>query len=236
MQRVSRLHFVVTIGAHQQHAALTFGAHQVFEQAQGRYVGPLQVVEEQQQRVIRCCQRIDKLAKADMEPMFALCRRHLRQCGQVAEQAAKLGNQVGDRRRVVAQCIGQSVLPVQSTLGTFSGQGVQQLAKRLAKGGIGLAATVLIALSAQQIAAAGENRSVQFVDQCGLANPRVTADQQQFGVTGADHALEGRENAGALGLTAVQLLRHAETLGHVDPAQFEAVDAMVQPPDLGAGF
>ena len=69
---------VVAIGAHQQQMPRLRLGEQIFEEVQRRRIQPLQIVEEQHERVLRLREHAEKPPKHPMKMALRVLRRQIR--------------------------------------------------------------------------------------------------------------------------------------------------------------
>ncbi|MNN09730.1 hypothetical protein D3C81_1226260 [compost metagenome] len=105
------IHLVVTVRAHQHQVAQLRMGEQVFEQVEGRRIQPLQVVEEQHQRVIGTGEHADETAEHQQEAALRLLRLKIGHRRLVADDQPQLGNQVGDQPGIGLQRLQQCTAP-----------------------------------------------------------------------------------------------------------------------------
>ena len=77
-QRMSAIDFVVPVGADQHQVLQIRLGQQILEQVERRRVEPLQIVEEQRQRMFRPGEDADEASEHQLEPRLRLLRRQLR--------------------------------------------------------------------------------------------------------------------------------------------------------------
>ena len=85
-QRMGRAHLVVPEGAQQQQRSHVRLDRQITEQVQGRRVQPLQIVQEQRQRMLRPGEHAEQAAEHQLETALCVLRRQLRHGGLRADQ------------------------------------------------------------------------------------------------------------------------------------------------------
>lgn len=224
-QRVAFVDLVVAERADQQQGLLAVVAQQLLQQSQRRRIGPLQVVEEQQQRVGAPGQRLHEAAEGQVQTRLGVgCGQH-RQRRWRADQQLQLRHQVADGGGMLTQCLDQQRPPV--GVAALDGELLHQGAERIGQRGIRAMAAVLIALAAQVVAPSRHHRLVQRRHQRRLADARVAADQQQLAAAAAA-AREGVAQGGDLRLAADQPLGDAKALADIVAAERELVDAPLQ--------
>ena len=91
-----RADLVVTIGADQQQMPQVGPGQQILEQVQHGRIEPLQVVEEQRQRMIRPGEDPDEAANDELEAALRVLGRNLRDRQLLADDQLQFGNQIDD--------------------------------------------------------------------------------------------------------------------------------------------
>src|SRR6185295_1570624 len=103
---------------------------QILEQVEGRGIGPLQIVEEQDQGLLGPRENPDELAKGELEASLDLAGVGLVPRGPRAEDRDELGDEVSEQLLVRAERGGQLHTPRGESLFRFG----EQLSCELAKG------------------------------------------------------------------------------------------------------
>ena len=90
--------------------------------------------------------------------------------------------------------------------------------ERLDQGAVGDVSSELIKLSREEVTATAGDRLMDFVDECRLADARITRHEHHFGCSraGPFERLNERRN---LRVASVELLRYLKLLGEVISAQ-----------------
>src|SRR5208283_3521435 len=88
---------VVAIGADQKEVLNVRLGQQTLEQVQCRCVQPLQVVEEERQRMARFCEDADEAAEYELEPPLRLLRLKLRHWRLFSDNECQFGDETGDQ-------------------------------------------------------------------------------------------------------------------------------------------
>src|SRR5260370_15574161 len=83
----------------------------MLEQLERRGIEPMQVIEEQRQRVIWFGERAEEPPEHPLKSVFCLSRRKVRNGRLFPDQELKLGNEVDDELTVRADCLAQRVSP-----------------------------------------------------------------------------------------------------------------------------
>ena len=143
-----RVELVVAVGAHQHQAAAVAAGQQRLEQRQRGRVGPLQVVEEQHQRVLRPRDRGDEVLQHALEAVLRLDaaqRRRRGGCGPTMNSISGITSASTPPLTPSACC--QRVAPVREPLLAFGEQLAHQRAEGLDQRTEGHAARHLVELA-----------------------------------------------------------------------------------------
>ena len=90
---------VVAVGADQQQMPDVALRQKVFQQVERSRVEPLQVIEEQRQRMFRAREDTDEPPQHRLEPALGVLRRHIDERRLRADDELQLGDQVHDQPR-----------------------------------------------------------------------------------------------------------------------------------------
>jgi len=88
--------FVIAVGADEEKIAEIGPAQQVFQQVERRRVEPLQVIEEERQRMFRPSEHADKLAKHHLEASLRVLWRKLRDRRRLPDDELHFRNEIHD--------------------------------------------------------------------------------------------------------------------------------------------
>ena len=103
--------FVVAIGADQQEVLQIRPGQEILEQIERRRVEPLQVVEEERQRVFRPGEDAEEAPKHQLETRLCLLRFELGNRRLVADDELELGDNIDHEPTVRAQRLQKGVAP-----------------------------------------------------------------------------------------------------------------------------
>ena len=111
-QRVRRVDLVVPVRADEEQV-LRLGLDQdVLQQIERRPIEPLQIVEEQRQRMLGACEHTDQPAKGHLKAGLRVRRRDVWNRRLLADHELQLGNQVEEQRGVRAERVTQLLPPL----------------------------------------------------------------------------------------------------------------------------
>jgi hypothetical protein len=229
-QRMGGIDLVVAIGAdHQQVPHVRLG-QQVGEHVERRRVEPLQIVEEQRQRMVGPREHTDEPPKHQLETPLCLPRWKLRDRRLLSDEELQFGDDIDHQPSVRAQRLAECIAPAGQLGLALAEQRADQALKRLRQGGIGDVALVLVELARGEEPARRHQRLVQLVDDGRLADAGIARDQHQLRPAAPDHAVEGSEQALDLALAPVQFLGNHKPVGRILLAEREGVDPVLRLP------
>ncbi len=163
-QRMRRRDFVVPVRADQHQVRHAGWSQQIFEEIERRRVEPLQVVEEECQRMVPLGEHADEPPEHHPETASRVLRRKLRNRRLVSDDEPELRDQVDHERPIRAQRLRQSVAPT-TQLGVALAEKIPNEAlKRLRQRRIRDLALVLIELPRRKQSARRHEHLVQLVD------------------------------------------------------------------------
>jgi hypothetical protein len=196
--------------------------HQHVDQAERGAVCPLQVVEEQDERVLRRRERRDEAAHQHAVADLGLAGSEVRHGRLRAQHQAEGRDQIRDETGVRRECIEQSLAPPQQLPLAAREQPPRQLVQRVDERAVRDVALVLVELAFQEDAVAQRDGTVDLADQRGLADARLPRHEQRGAAAGRD-TLEDDEQLGDLGLAAVEAVARAERARDIGAAQREQI-------------
>ncbi len=226
-QRVRGTDLVVAVGPDQQQVPHLRVRDHVLEEVERRRIQPLQVVEEQRQRVLRPREDAEEAPENHLEPVLRVLRRHVRDRRLCSDHQLQLGDEVDDELTVRAQRLAQGGPPPAELRLAPAQQRADQAPEGLGQRGIRDVALVLVELAGGEQAARRDEHLVQLVDHRGLADPGIAGDEHQLRRAIGHDPVEGREQRVDLALAAVERLGDQQPVRHVLRAQRERVDAAV---------
>ena len=163
-QRMGRRDFVVPVRADQHQVRHAGWSQQIFEEIERRRVEPLQVVEEECQRMVRAREHADEPPQHHLETASRVLWSELRNRRLVSDDELELRDKVDHERPIRAQRLRQSVAPT-IQLGVALAEKVpNQALKRLRERRIRDVALVLIELPRRKQSARRHQHLVQLVD------------------------------------------------------------------------
>ncbi len=224
---------MVPIRAYYQNVPHLRLGQQVLEQAQRRYIQPLQVIQKQHQRMLRRGEHAKKPAHHPPQTIQHILRRDLRSERLRPDDQREFWNQLNDEVAIGTQCLQQALAPCRDLGAGMAQELAHEVAERLRERGV-RDFLIRVALSRGEPAAGLGKLTVKFMDERGLADAGVACNQHEHRYTGSTHLLVCRAQRRDLALTAVQSLRSDQPIRYVLAAQRKGLDAAVPPPLLQA--
>jgi hypothetical protein len=215
-QGMGRIDLVVAVGPDQQQRVDLGGGEQRLQQIQRRAVGPLEIVQEDDQGMLAPAEGAEEVLEDQPEAILGL-RRPQGGRGRLRPQdRGHFGNHFGQHGRRAAERVAQPQPPRRDLCLVLGEQLLDQLTKCLQQGGIGHPDD-LVELARDEVAAPPDQRLVELPDQRTLADTGVSGDQHQLAGPLA-HPIEGRHQLGQLPLAAVEPLGNHEAVAGIAPA------------------
>ena len=123
LQRMQGPNFVVPVGSDQQQVPDVGLGHQVFDQIQSGRIEPLEIVEEQRERMLRARKHADEAPEHELEAALRILRRQVGQWRGLADDELDFGHQVHDEPCVRSQRLLQCLAPSASSASLFASSG-----------------------------------------------------------------------------------------------------------------
>nr|WP_231906458.1 hypothetical protein [Cupriavidus gilardii] len=206
-------HFVAAVRADQQQVGHVGMRCQVAKQVQRRGVQPLQIVQEQDQRMPGTGEYPDEAAEHAQEARARLGAGKLRDLRLRAEQMLQVGDQVDDQAAMAAQRRLQRRTPGLQLMLGLAEQLANQRLECLGHGCVRLGALVLVELADREGGGRRREGLAQCVDQRGLADTGIAGDQHHPALARiGDVGISGFELR-QLGVAAIESFAEAESFG-----------------------
>src|SRR5258708_2927934 len=229
-KRVRGADLVVSIGPDQKQVPHLRVRDQVLEEVERRCVKPLQIVEEQRERVLLPCEYAEKPPENHLKAVLRFLRRQVRNRWLSSDHKLQRGNEVHDKLTVGAQRLAQGAPPPAKLRLALAQKRAHQALEGLGQGGVRDVPLVLLELAGREEATRRNEHLVQFVHHRGLADTGIAGHEHQLrGAVGYD-TVEGREQRVNLALSAVKLLRDQQPVRYIVSAELERVDVAVRLP------
>ena len=203
---------------------------QVFEQVECRRIQPLQVVEEERQRMLGSREHADEPPKDQLKSSLRFLRRQLGHRWLFANDVLQFRDEIDDEQPVRLQRLTKRVAPFAQVFFVLAEERPDEALKRLRQRGIRNVALVLVELARCKQAAWRNERLVELIHDCGFADAGVSGDQHQLRPAARDDAIERGEQGVDLAVPPVQLLGDHEAIRSVMSAGSEVVDDIRRTP------
>ena len=217
--------FVVPIGAdHQQGRDIPLG-QQILEHRQRSRIEPLQIVEEERQRMVRAREHPDEPPEHELETPLRVLRREIRHGRLVADEERQGGDEVHHEPSVRLQRLTKRGAPaVQLGLALpqqRAGSGSERPAPSVA---YGMSRLYWSNLPAAKRPRGGTSALCSSLTTADLPMPAVAGDQHQLWHPARHDAVEGSEQRVDLARAPIEFLGHHEPVRRVVCAEREGVD------------
>ena len=204
---------VVAVGADGQQVTAVGARDDIHKELQSRRVEPLQVVEEEHQRMLPARKHPKEPAKDGEKAVLRLAGGQLGHWRLRADQQFKLGHKIHNEPAVRAQRLENGLAPACQFLVALDQELADQDLECLRQGGVRDISLVLVELAGGEQAARRHDGLVQLVDHRGLADAGIAGDQDQFGRAARHHPLERGAQRADFRLAPIQLFGDAQHIG-----------------------
>jgi hypothetical protein len=120
---------------------------QLLDEIERRRIQPLQIVEEQRERVLLAREHAKEAPEDHLKAILGVLRRHVRDRWLFSDNELELGNKVDDKLAVRAQRLAQGVLPPAKLGLALAEKGSHEAPEGLGQGGVRDVALVLVELA-----------------------------------------------------------------------------------------
>src|SRR5271166_3899894 len=214
-KRVRGADLVVFIGPDQKQVPHLRVRDQVLEKVERRCIKPLQIVEEQRERMLLPREYAEKAPEDHLEAVLRVLRRQVRDRQLSSDHKLQRRNEVDDKLTVRAQRLAQGTPPPAKLRLSLAQKRAHKALEGLPKGGVGDVPLVLVELAGSEESRRRDEYLVQLVHHRGLANTGIAGDKNQFGSAVNDHTVESRQQGVDLALPPVQPLRDQQTVRRI---------------------
>src|SRR6202051_1034765 len=149
-KRVRGTDLVVSIGPHQKQVPHLRVRDQVLEEVERRCIQPLQIVEEQRERVLLPRESAEKAPENHLEAVLRVLRRQLRNRWLSSDHELQRGNEVDDKLTVGAQRLAQGGPPAAKLRLALAQKRAHQALEGLGQGGVLEMPLVLVELAGRE--------------------------------------------------------------------------------------
>src|SRR5258708_38875798 len=192
-KRVRGADLVVSIGPDQKQVPHLRVRDQVLEEVERRCIKPLQIVEEQRERVLLPCEYAEKPPENHLKAVLRVLRRQLRKRWLFSDHKFECGNKVDDKLTVQAQRLSQGVPPPPKLRLPLAQKRAHKALEGLRQGGVRKIPLVLVELAGREEPTRRAQHLVELVHHRGLANTGIAGYKHQLrGAVGHD-TVEGTE-------------------------------------------
>ena len=229
-KRVRGADLVVPVGPDQQQMPHLRVCDQVLDEIERRCVQPLQIIEEQRERMFLAREHAEEASENHLEAVLRVLWRQIGDRRLFPDHQFQFGDEIDDQAAIRAQGFPQRASPLVQLDLAFAQDMADQGLERLREGGVRNVALVLIELAGREQASRRNERLVKLIDHRRLADAGIAGDQHEFCRAIRHDAVKGREQRVNLALPPVQPLRDQQTVRGVSHAQRERLDTAVRLP------
>ena len=215
---------VVAVGADCQQVTAVGVRDNIHKELQSRRVEPLQVVEEEHQRMLPARKHPKEPATDGEKAVLRLAKGQLGHWRLRANKQFKLGHKIHDEPAVRAQRLENGLAPACQFLVALDQELADQNLECLRQGGVRDISLVLVELAEGEQAAQRHDDLVQFVDHRGLADAGIAGNQDQFGRAARHHPLERGAQRADFRLAPIQFFGNTQHIGSIVGAQWKRLD------------
>ena len=188
-----RDYLVVSIGTDQQQvlshpAAVSRSSIKI----QRRGVEPLQIVEEQGERMFRPREYADESAEHQLKTALRFLRRKFRDRRLLADDELQFRDEIDHELSVRVQRLAQRVAPSAQLFFALTQEWTDEALKGLRERRIRNVSLVLVELARRKKTSGRNERLVEFIDDGGFADAGVSGHEHQLGLAAGHDAVEGR--------------------------------------------
>src|SRR5882672_3772280 len=156
----------------------------MFDQIKCRAIQPLQVVEEQRERVLRPGKHAEEAPEHQLEAVLPVSRRKLRNWRLLTDDESKLRDEIGDELAIRAKRVEQRGPPLAHLRVALAEDLMDEALEGLGQRRIRDVSLVLVELAGGEETARRDQRLVQLIDERGLSDAGVTGEQHEPGRAG----------------------------------------------------
>src|SRR5882757_7486737 len=161
-KRVRGTNLVVPVGADEQQVPHFRVRDQMLEEVERCCIQPLQIIEEQRERVLRASEHSKEPPEYQLEPFLRVLRRQLRYRRLFPNHVLQLGDEIDHELTIRAERLTQSIPPLAKLGLALAEERADKTLKGLAEGGVGDVALVLVELAGREQATRRDERLVQL--------------------------------------------------------------------------
>src|SRR5271167_1650184 len=201
---------VVSIGPDQKQVPHLRVRDQVLEEVERRCIKPLQIVEEQRERMLLPREYAEKAPEDHLEAVLRVLRRQVRDRQLSSDHKLQRRNEVDHKLTVRAQRLAQGVPPPAKLRLALAQKRAHKALEGLGKGGVRDVALVLVELAGREEPTRRDEHLVQLVHHRGLADTGIARHKHELRGAVGHNTVEGSEQRVNLTLSAIKLLRNEQ--------------------------
>src|ERR1700692_215315 len=203
---------------------------QVLDEIERRGIQPLQIVEEQRERMFLAREHAQEAPENHLEAVLRVLWWQIWNRRLFPDHEIQLGNEVDDELSIRAQRLVEGV-PPPAKLGLALGEErADKALECLAQGRVRDVALVLVELARREQATRRYERLVQLVHHRGLADAGISGHQHELQGAVRHDPVEGSEQRLDLALPAIELLRNQQPVRYVVSAEQERLHTAMRLP------
>ena len=221
VQRVAGADLVGAIAGHEHEVRQAGVDGQRFQQLPRRRVGPLHVVEKEQQRRVARSEHGQQAADHEVQAAFGVARRHLGHVGLRPDECVQLGQRGREQLAMRAEGLAQRHAAARELRFGFGELAAQQAAQGLQQRQVGQGGAELVELAAPDPALQGGAAALQRGDEGRLADA-ARARHRDHHPRARSRLRHRVEQARALGVAPIEPVGDAKTRTRVALAECES--------------
>ena len=161
---------VVPVRPDQQQVPHLRVRHQVLDELERRCIQPLQIIEEQRERMLLAREHAEEASENHLETVLRILWRQICDRRLFADHQFQFGDEIDDEPAVRAQGLPQGASPLLELRLALTQDMANQTLEGLRQGRVRDVALVLVEFARRKQAARRDKRLVQLVDHRGLAD------------------------------------------------------------------
>src|SRR5271154_3461231 len=165
----------------------------MLEEVERRCINPLQIVEEQGERVFRPCEYADEAPEHQLDPILSFLWWKVRNRWLRADYEFQFRDEVNNEQPIRVQCLLKIVAPTLELGLALTQQPADEAPKGLRQRGIRDVALVLVEFARCKKAAWRNQNFVELVDDGRFSDPRISGNEHQFWRATCRHPIESGE-------------------------------------------
>ena len=206
---------VIAIGTDKKKVMEIRLCQEVLEEIERGRIEPLQVVEEQHQRMLRSDEDAEQAAEHQLKPALRVPRRQFRRLRLRADEEFEVREQRYHERAIRAERCGERIPPGRQFRLTLPQERPDQVLQGFRQAGVGDVTLVLVELAGCEQAPRRRQRGVELLHHRGLADSGLARDQEQLRPSARDNPIESGAQGLDFRLSPVQPLGDNQAIGQV---------------------